>query len=193
MSGERIQRGTQVGSTDGARDDDGRFLGCLTETAIQGLADGTLRGPERMLADDHLSCCPRCSAELAIYEGLIGKLNLLADPPLPAGFTAGVIAAVQLREQVRDEQHRSVLAALPAALIAIGLLLFWAFSQGPAQRIRDLVVGATLAQRVVEASLSVLEAVRVPLALSALVFLVAVLGLLSRALGKLRGPDAVQS
>ena len=193
MSGERIQRGTQVGSTDGARDDDGRFLGCLTETAIQGLADGTLRGPARMLADEHLMVCARCSAELAIFEGLVGRLNQLTDPPLPAEFTAGVIAAVQLREHVRDERQRAVLAALPAALIAISVLLFWAFSQGPAERVRDLIVGATVAQRVAEASIAVLTAIRVPLALSALVFLVAMLGLLSRALGKLRGAAAAES
>ena len=141
-----------------------------------------------MMADEHLAFCPRCSAELAIYEGLVERLNLLADPPLPAEFTAGVLAALQLHEQVRDDKHKAVLAALPAALLAIGILFFWAFGQGSsASRIRDLLVGATVFRRVAEAALSVLQAVRVPLALSALVFLVAVLALLSRALGSPRG------
>ena len=192
MTGERFQRGTSsVGTTDGERDDDGRIDGCLTEAGIQGLADGSLRGPERMMADEHLMTCPRCSAELAIYEGLVERLNLLADPPLPAGFTEGVLAAVQVHEQVRDDKHKAVLASLPAALLSIGILFFWAFGQGSsASRIRDLIVGATLFRRVAEASLSVLQAVRVPLALSALVFLVAVLALLSRALSSLRGRAA---
>jgi anti-sigma factor RsiW len=195
MSGERFHRGNanQVGTTDGARSDDGRFLGCLTETAIQGLADGTLRGPERMLADEHLMICPRCSAELAIYEGLVERLNRLADPPLPPEFTASVMAAVEHQEKVRDDKHRAVLAALPAALIAIAVLIFWAFGLNPTQRIRDVIVGATVAERVGEIALAVLQAVRVPLALGAMACLVAVLVAMSRAMTKLRMPAAVRS
>jgi anti-sigma factor RsiW len=186
MSGERFQSRPQVGETSGARADDGRFGGCLTDVALQSIADGTLRGPERMLAEQHIEECPRCSAELAIYSGLMLKLNSLCDPPLPLDFTAGVMQAVQLREQVRDEKHRALLAALPAALIAVGVLLAWAFSGNVGQRVRDLVVGATVVERVAEATLSVLQAVRVPVALSSLLVLACLLLVLSRALGKMR-------
>ena len=180
MSRERIQG--RAGETDAARDDDGRFLGCLTEGAIQGLADGSLRGPERMLADEHCASCPRCSTELAAYSALAQRLSALRDPPLPPGFTAAVLAAVEFREQVRDQRHRALLAALPAALIAIGLLLVWAFAH-PAQRLRDLVVGATVCQRVCEATLSVFQSARLPLGLAALVSLVGVSLAMARAMG----------
>ena len=177
---------TRTGAGEGARSDDGKFLGCLTETAIQGFA-------ERMLADEHFMVCPRCSAELAVYQGLMQRLNALCDPPLPVDFTNGVLAAVQLREQVRDERHRAVLASLPAALIALGVLLAWAFAVNPAQRLRDLVVGATVCERVCEATFSVMQAVRVPLALGSLLFVAAVLAALWRALSQARTPATARA
>lgn len=195
MSGERFQRGnqTQVGTTDDARSDDGRFLGCLTEVAIQGRADGTLRGPERMLADEHLMICPRCSVELAIYEGLVERLNELSVPPLPEEFTASVIAAVEHQEKVRYDKHRAVLASLPALLTAVGVLFFWAFGLNPAQRIRDVVLGIAQVERIGEIALAVLQAVRVPLALGALLSLGALLAVMSRAMTRLRAPIALRS
>ncbi len=193
MSGERFQdRRGQSESTTGARGDDGRFLGCLTEAALQGLADGTVRGPERYLADQHLAECDRCSTELAAFSILSARLSALKDPPLPHDFTAAVLAAVELREHVRDARHRALLSALPALLIAIGVLFAWAFAAQPAERVRDLVVGATVFQRVCEATFSVLQAARLPLGAAALVFLVGVLALLGRALAKVRAPSAAR-
>ena len=192
MSGERFQSGPRTGETSGARNDDGRFLGCLTEPAIQGLADGSIRGPERMLAEQHVAECPRCSTELEAFSLLAKRLGELRDPVLPPGFTAAVLAAVEMREQVRDARHRALLSALPAALIAIGVLIAWAFAIHPAQRVRDLVVGATIGQRIAEATFSVLQAARLPLGLGALFVLLGIGALLVRSVSKMRAPKAAR-
>ncbi len=52
----------------------------LTDTQLQGLADGTLRGPEGMAAREHCEDCGGCGAELALYAALAGKLSALRDP-----------------------------------------------------------------------------------------------------------------
>jgi len=189
MSGERFLG--QMGTTEGPRPDDDRLLGCLTETAIQGVADGTLRGPERMLAEQHCAECPRCSAELTAYSALAHRLSRLQDPLPPADFTAAVLAAVGVRELARSERRRSLLAALPAAVVALGVLLAWAFLLDPTQRIHDIAVGAATFGRVVSAAGAVVEAVRFPLALMALGVAAAVLAALSRALGRMRVPARI--
>src|SRR5207302_1514908 len=59
----------------------------LTDTQLQGLADGTLRGPEGMAAREHCEGCSACDAELSLYTALAGRLSLLQDPLPPADFT----------------------------------------------------------------------------------------------------------
>ncbi len=182
MSGERFF--SRSGERTAAQHDE-KFGGCLTDSAIQSIADGTLRGPELFLARQHIDECPRCTADLDFYSGLARDLDKLQAPPLPPGFTQMVIGAVELRERTRDERHRAILSALPAALIALGILFLWAMS-GSGARVRDLVIGATVAQRVAEASFSVLSAARLPLGIGALLSSVAVFALLVRSVASLR-------
>ena len=49
----------------------------LTEEQIQGLADGTLRGPEGLVARDHADECSECAAELEMYGALVHRLATL--------------------------------------------------------------------------------------------------------------------
>ena len=51
----------------------------LTETQLQGLADGTLRGPEGMAAREHCEACAECSKELSLYSALSTRLSELAS------------------------------------------------------------------------------------------------------------------
>ena len=191
MSRERQIAG--AGETSGPRADDGRFGGCLTDGALQAAADGTLRGPELFLARQHIDECPRCSAELVVYQGLLQQLSALQPPAVPPEFTSAVIATIELRERTRDEKHRALLAALPAALIALAVLFVWAFSGNTGARIRDLVVGATVLQRVAEAVLSVLRVARLPIGISALLCTAAVFAMLARQVAGLRAAGAVRS
>jgi anti-sigma factor RsiW len=70
----------------------------LTEDQIQGLADGTLRGPEGFAAREHADSCQECGAELSMYGALVQRLATLHDPVLPPDFTSGVLEAVEHRE-----------------------------------------------------------------------------------------------
>jgi anti-sigma factor ChrR (cupin superfamily) len=86
----------------------------LTDTQLQSLADGTLRGPEGMGAREHCEECAECGAELSIYTALGGQLSTLRDPEPPADFTATVLAAVQVREAQLVTRRHTLLAAIPA-------------------------------------------------------------------------------
>ena len=89
----------------------------LTEEQIQGLADGTLRGPEGMDAREHVDACDDCAAELAMYGSLVQRLATLQDPMIPADFTEGVLEAVDHREHALAQRRHTVLAAIPAGLV----------------------------------------------------------------------------
>ena len=60
----------------------------LTDTQLQSLADGTLRGPEGLGAREHCEGCAECGSELSIYTALNGQLSTLRDPLPPSDFTA---------------------------------------------------------------------------------------------------------
>ena len=68
----------------------------LTDTQLQSLADGTLRGPEGLGAREHCEGCAECGSELSIYTALNGQLSTLRDPLPPSDFTATVLAAVRV-------------------------------------------------------------------------------------------------
>ena len=90
----------------------------LTETQLQGLADGTLRGPEGLAAREHCETCAGCDAELSAYGALVRTLSALQDPPPPLDFTASVLAAVEVRETQLSQRRHTLLASLPAAPMA---------------------------------------------------------------------------
>ena len=91
----------------------------LTDTQLQSLADGTLRGPEGLAAREHCDGCAGCGAELSIYSALNGRLATLRDPEPPSDFTATVLAAVQVREAQLVTRRHTLLAAIPAFALAL--------------------------------------------------------------------------
>jgi anti-sigma factor RsiW len=154
----------------------------LTETQLQGLADGTLRGPEGMSAREHCETCAECGAELSFYSALSARLSALTDPQPPPDFTAAVLATVELREAQRVLKRHTLLAALPAAALAIFAIVGWALSTAPAAHIDALVDGVTVARHAMGVLGPVFNAARLPLGLGAFVFLAVVLKALSRTL-----------
>ena len=159
----------------------------LTEEQIQGLADGTLRGPEGFAAREHADGCDECSGELAMYAALVDRLSTLSDPPVPDDFTVEVMDAVDHRERALQQRRHTVLAAIPAGLIGLFAIFGWALSSAPTVHVDRFIEAWTLARHVVAAAAPVLDATRLPLGLGALVFSVAIAALLLRAM---RGSSA---
>jgi anti-sigma factor RsiW len=154
----------------------------LTETQLQGLADGTLRGPEGLAAREHCETCASCDAELSAYGALVRTLSTLQDPPPPLDFTASVLAAVEVRETQLSQRRHTLLASLPAAAMAIFAIAGWALSTSPAAHVDRLVDGVTVLRHLMGVLTPVFNAMRLPLGLGAFVFLAVVLTALSRTL-----------
>jgi hypothetical protein len=109
---------------------------------------------------------------------LAGKLSALRDPEPPADFTATVLAAAEARETQLVQRRHTLLAALPAAAMAIVAIVGWALSA----QVNRLIDGVMWMRLVVGVLSPVVETVRVPLVLGALVFVAVVLAALSRTL-----------
>ena len=152
----------------------------LTDLQLQGLADGTLRGPEGLSGREHCNDCVECGAELALYSALANKLSALRDPPPPTDFTATVLAAVQVREAQLVQRRHTLYAALPAAALALFAIVGWGLSA--MVNVEQLVDGFTALRTVVSVLGPVFTAIRVPLCIGAFVLLAAVLTALSRTL-----------
>jgi anti-sigma factor RsiW len=150
----------------------------LTDTQIQGLADGTLRGPEGLSAREHCDACVECGAELAVYGALNGQLATLRDPAPPTDFTASVLAAVSVREAQLVSRRHTLLAAIPAAALAIVAIVGWGLST----HLGGLLEGFAVARTVLGVMGPVFAATRVYLGVGAFFFLAVVLTLLSRTL-----------
>jgi anti-sigma factor RsiW len=150
----------------------------LTDNQLQGLADGTLRGPEGLAAREHCDGCVECGAELSLYSALAGKLSALRDPAPPLDFTATVLAAVEVREAHLISRRHTLLAALPAAALAIFAVVGWAFSL----QIGKIIDDFTIARTVIGVLGPVFVSMRVPLGIGAFVLFAVVLIALSRTL-----------
>jgi anti-sigma factor RsiW len=150
----------------------------LTDSQLQGLADGTLRGPEGLAAREHCDGCAQCGSELAIYGSLATRLSAITDPQPPLDFTATVMAAVQVREAHLASRRHTLLAALPAAALAVFAVVGWAFSV----QIGHIVDDFATARTVIGVLTPVFTAIRVPLGIGAFVFFAVVLTALSRTL-----------
>lgn len=150
----------------------------LTDTQLQSLADGTLRGPEGMAAREHCDGCVECGATVALYSALDARLSALRDPEPPADFTGTVLAAVQVRETQLAARRHTLLAAIPAfALAAFAIVGF-----GLSTQVDKLLEGVAVLRMVWGVVGPVFAAVRIPLGIGAFVFLAVVLTLLSRTL-----------
>jgi len=150
----------------------------LTDTQLQSLADGTLRGPEGLAAREHCDGCAACGAELSIYSALSGRLATLRDPEPPSDFTATVLAAVQLREAQLITRRHTLLAAIPAFVLALFAIVGWALNA----QVNQLIDSVSVLRTVWGAMGPVFAAVRVPLGIGAFLFLAVVLTALSRTL-----------
>jgi hypothetical protein len=150
----------------------------LVEAQIQGLADGTLRGPEGMSAREHCDGCLECGAELSLYSALNGQLATLHDPPPPLDFTASVLSAVAVREAQLTSRRHTLLAAIPAAALAIVAIVGWGFSAN----VDKLVESFALARTIYGVIGPVFAATRVYLGVGAFLFLAVVLTALLRTL-----------
>jgi anti-sigma factor RsiW len=154
----------------------------LTEEQIQGLADGTLRGPEGLVARDHVDECSECAAELEMYGALVHRLATLEDPALPPDFTTNVLQAVERREHALTQLRHTSQAAILAAAVGVFAILGWALSAAPGAHVDGFLEAWTVGRHIVGAIVPVLEAARLPIALGAFVFCAAVLFVLVRTL-----------
>jgi anti-sigma factor RsiW len=150
----------------------------LTDTQIQSLADGTLRGPEGLAAREHCDGCAECGAELTLYSALSGRLSALKDPAPPADFTATVLAAVEVREGQLVTRRHTILASIPAFALALFAIVGWLLNA----QVNRLIDSFSIARTVWVAVAPVFIAVRVPLGIGAFLFLAVVLTALSRTL-----------
>jgi anti-sigma factor RsiW len=166
----------------------------LSEEQIQGLADGTLRGPEGFAAREHCDACPACASELAAFSALVANLDTLVDPPVPADFTATVLQAVSVREAALVQRRHTWYAAVPALAVACFAMVGWALSAAPTVHV-DRLIGTWTAMRHVTAAASpVLMTLRLPLGIGAFVFAVAILFLLARTIrSNVSGPTPASS
>jgi len=152
----------------------------LSEEQIQGLADGTLRGPEGFAAREHCDSCAACAAELAAFAALTKSLDTLVDPPVPADFTASVLQAVSVREAALVQRRHTWYAALPAMAVAAFAMVGWALSAAPTVHVDRLIGTWSTMRHVAAAASPVLQTLRLPLGIGAFLFAVAVLFLISR-------------
>src|SRR5262249_53528032 len=150
----------------------------LTDSQLQSLADGTLRGPEGLAAREHCDGCTECGAELSVYSTLNGRLATLRDPEPPVDFTATVLAAVQAREAHLVTRRHTLLAAIPAFALALFAIVGWTLNA----QVNQLIDGVSILRTVCNALGPVFTAVRVPLGIGAFLFLAVVMTALSRTL-----------
>ncbi|GAC1342964.1 MAG: hypothetical protein NVS2B9_05430 [Myxococcales bacterium] len=156
--------------------------GHLDDAALQGLADGSLRGPEGFAARAHCDACAACATTLAGYAVLARRLSALRDPPLPADFTSRVLEAAGHREAQLAARRQHLFAAVPAAAVALFALVGWAASAGPAQRVSDVIASVALVRQLWSLALPVAGAAGLPLAAGAFIACAAILAVLLRAL-----------
>lgn len=158
------------------------------ESALQAVADGSLRGPEGLAVRAHCECCQECRAEFVMLEQLIQSLSLLRDPPAPDDFVPGVLQAVALRETQLAARRHITLAAIPAVGLGLVAAFGWTFSEGLVNRLNDLRTSLLVARAAIEVLSPVIEVVRLPLAAGALLAACTILFALARTLRE--GPRA---
>lgn len=161
----------------------------LTDIQLQGLADGTLRGPEGLAAREHCDRCGLCSSELQIYSALCSQLSTLADPQAPADFTAQVLARVHAHEYRLATRRDTLLAAVPAVALAMVAII----GAGMSIPVGTLLDGLSVARTLFNVIAPVFDAVRLPLGIGAFFFLAVILTALSRTLKPVHARMAAES
>ena len=154
----------------------------LDDSALQQLADGTLRGPEGFAAREHCDACPACAAELDADSALTLQLVAMVDPALPSDFTASVLVAVAQREEHFAARRQHLLAAIPAAALALFAVVGWALSAGLAQRVKQIIASVAVVRQVADVAMPVFDAARLPIATFAFLLCSGIALILQRAL-----------
>jgi anti-sigma factor RsiW len=166
----------------------------LSEQQLQGLADGTLRGPEGFAAREHCDTCAACAAETEEFAALVKELDSLVDPLVPADFTASVLQAVSVRETALLQRRHTWYAAVPALAVAAFAMVGWALSVAPTVHVDRLIGTWTTMRHVAAAAGPVLQTLRLPLGIGAFLFAVAVLFVLLRTIRtNVSGPTPASS
>ena len=77
---------------------DNRFIDHLSAEQLQALLEGEIPNRDRARAEEHLSGCLRCSADLEAWSLLFEDLGSLSSPAPAAGFAERVMAGIRVPE-----------------------------------------------------------------------------------------------
>ncbi len=103
------------------------FSGHLTDAQAQRVLDDALEPVQDDGVRAHLGCCPGCrelvDSYRALSESLDGLDRVLAPPPLPDDFTAGVLCCIDARER-RAARERTVAAGVVLGAVAAAAAAF---------------------------------------------------------------------
>lgn len=101
------------------------LTGHLTDAQAQRLVDGALAEAEAPEIQRHVAGCLECQATVETYRMLAGALEGLEVPPLPADFTDGVLARIDLQERrvARERRHAVAIfvGVVAATAVAFGV------------------------------------------------------------------------
>lgn len=95
----------------------------LTDELAQAYVDRALPDAERARCAEHLAACQDCGLVVDSYRALAAALDGLDAPAPPAGFTAAVMARLDLTERERAFDRRLALGILGVAT-CLALALF---------------------------------------------------------------------
>lgn len=141
----------------------------LDDARAQGYVDRTLGEAERAACADHLDACPDCALLVASYRALAEALDDLAAPAPPAGFTAAVMARVDLTERQRAWDRRlaaGILAVAVGLALAAAALAGGGVAPALAAAAGGFARGAAALALAADVARPILGALRVPIALA---------------------------
>lgn len=128
----------------------------LDDDRAQRLVDGLLPEGEAAEARAHAGACAACRLLVDSYRALCEALDGLEAPPVPADFTAEVMARIDERERVASRERRTAFGILGVAagaalvLFAVAGQATWAPVLGRAgEALGSLVTSLRLASGVV--------------------------------------------
>lgn len=160
------------------------FTGHLTDAQAQRLMDGALLESEAAEVEAHAAACPDCQALVESYQALGDALEALELPELPADFTAGVLARIDVRERAVARERRFAAAVCAAVLVALAaaVVLAGAGTWAPlASRVVNGLGAVGQALRIgADVVTPIVAALRLQLALLCAIVALPVLFLLSR-------------
>jgi anti-sigma factor RsiW len=159
------------------------FTGHLTDAQAQRLLDGMLFPAEAAEAESHAAGCGECQTVIESFRALSDALDGLELPPLPAGFTEGVLARIDQHERAAARERRFAFGIAAASLVAVAAAVIFTigdWAPGLASAVEALGSASRTLRLSVEIATPVVFALRLYLALAAALAALPVLFLLSR-------------